>query len=56
MEKVEADVALLMVEQVPPAFKDFTITPTIVAYPGFQKELPSLPSKGLLEHTFVESV
>lgn len=56
MEQVEANVAQLMVGQVPPAFKDLATITIIVAYLRFKKDLSGLPSKGVLEHTIDKSV
>lgn len=50
------DVNMLMASQVPPVFKDLTITPIKIAYPKFQEELSRLQFKGLLERTLRESV
>lgn len=56
LERVEADVNLLMAEQVPSILTGLTIPSVNAAYPRFQKELLGLPSKGLFECTFGESV
>lgn len=41
------NIAMLMVDQVPYIFKDFTVTTVEVACPIFQEELSGLLSKGM---------